>query len=640
MASQRLFDRFEIITRISSGILQVYLAREKSTGNDALVREFPVDGAGWKAEEIADRAKKRLDELEPGIDLTHFADADVSADGHRAWVVVWAVKDASVSADAGSPTQAPVAEPALQPAAPVFPAAPPAAGEPGEFTKMFAPPKPAARHIQTAEPISLAGGNAPPPQAIRNAPPPQAKPMEEGEFTRMFGAPVSATPATPNVSEPAKAVPPSAPPSAPPAAPSGAATNIFDVMSQKGVQKSTPPANPFPDAPKSDDAGSTMVFGAMPRSPVVEQKVVSRDPAAPPANKEAVGEFTRMFGGAPTTPVGEPHASGKATPVDPFEAAIAKSSANETPGLYTQLFSGVKLSGPDPALKGPAHPAKPAPPAAPVTPFEAPKSGPGEFTQMFQKAKLPTNMPPTTSSPFGDAYGDAAPGELTQLFTMKTPSAHEPVSDPFAAFGTPTAAPSGSPESLTQILSHTPATPVTQPPVAPPPIAAQPVGGGATHIFSQPQPVAPSAPPSPAGPGEYTRIIGAPTMTPPAAAATPSSTAPAGGGIQGAMPQVSGPQVSGPQFSGPQFSGPQFSGASVTPPSMMAPSMTAPSVQGPYVQAPQVSTPTFQAPSPSAPSAAPAEKKGLGAYMPLIIILNVLVILAIILVAYFALKHH
>ena len=72
-----------------------------------------------------------------------------------------------------------------------------------------------------------------------------------------------------------------------------------------------------------------------------------------------------------------------------------------------------------------------------------------------------------------------------------------------------------------------------------------------------------------------------------------------------------------------------------TPPSMMAPSMTAPSVRGP-----QMSTPTFQAPSPSAPAAAPTEKKGLGAYMPLIIILNVLVILAIILVAYFALKHH
>lgn len=73
----------------------------------------------------------------------------------------------------------------------------------------------------------------------------------------------------------------------------------------------------------------------------------------------------------------------------------------------------------------------------------------------------------------------------------------------------------------------------------------------------------------------------------------------------------------------------------MTPPSIMAPSMTPPSMQ-----APQITAPTLQAPSAAAPSAAPSGKKGLGAYMPLIIILNVLVILAILLVAYFALKHH
>lgn len=59
-------------------------------------------------------------------------------------------------------------------------------------------------------------------------------------------------------------------------------------------------------------------------------------------------------------------------------------------------------------------------------------------------------------------------------------------------------------------------------------------------------------------------------------------------------------------------------------------------MQPPSMQPPQFSGPNIQAPGP----AAPAEKKGLSGYMPLIIILNVLVILAILLVAFFALKHH
>ena len=52
------------------------------------------------------------------------------------------------------------------------------------------------------------------------------------------------------------------------------------------------------------------------------------------------------------------------------------------------------------------------------------------------------------------------------------------------------------------------------------------------------------------------------------------------------------------------------------------------------MQAPQMQAPTM------APPAAAPEKKPLGGYLPLIIILNVLVILAIVLVLYFALRHH
>ena len=619
MASQRLFDRFEIITRISSGILQVFLARERKSGADALVREFPVDGSGWGPDEILDKAKARLAELDPGIDLSHFADADLSADKLKAWVIVWAVKDIAAEEEvAPTDTAAPPNPPDVRP---LQPAVTPPASEPGEFTRVFAPPKPAARHIQTVEPISLVGGTPLPKEAIRNVPPPQNQPMESGEFTRIFGAPVSHTPAAPPPSQVVDA----GPTVPPPATSSQAKDEVRNILEL------------FGQAPRTKDASEPTVTSS-PLAPPPDPKNV------PSPKPNAVGEFTRSFGAAPSAPIGEPHALPSPN-ADPFEQALrgAPSANKDAPGLYTQVFRAPKLTAPDPALKGPAAPRSPADPWPAAKP-EAPKTAPGEFTRMFQNSEQPSGPTPSpASSPVfpGTPTGDT-PGDLTQLFAMKTPSRQEPGQDPFAAF-VPPPTPSGSPESLTQILSRPPQSQAqpSSPPIAakpfPPatPVAHEVVSSGATHVFSQPRPQSPVAPATPSGPGEYTRIISAPRPSEPAPPQQPPAQSANPNVLAGAMPQVSGPQFYGPQVSGPQFSGPQVSG-----PRYSAPSVQAPYVQPPYVQPPQVGPMSFPASAPPTSATAPAEKKGISAYMPLIIILNVLVILAILLVAFFALRHH
>ena len=699
MSTQRLFDRFDINTRISSGIIQVYSAREHSSGREALVHEFPADAQGWKPEELADKAKARISELEPGMDLALFADADVSDDRRRAMVVLWAGKPEPA---AEPNTIAPPPEPA-NPFATATPAVPPSEtpAEPGEFTRLFSPPKPAARHIQTAEPISLAG-KTPPKEVIRQTPPPTTQPMEAHEFTRVFGAPT----------QPQGATKPMVPIQTPPAA-SPAKDEVRNILELFSGTKPAKPGEPAGASETPSGRETTQAFGSAPGMPVPEAAAPPRTGATTPspAKPEAAGEFTRMFGAPSSTPMGEGHIGPSQPPADPFSQVVkAAPPQSNQPGAFTQLFKGPKLSGPDPALLGPGHqrnpavdwktpPSPPAPPsqkaAAPDTTKPAPSNAaPGEFTQLFQAGHSATPTPspmatPPSASPFAstgsEAHGEFtkmfqkappaapvpsplgspsaspfaaanpdAPGELTKLFSMSpTPAPQTPAKDPFAAFSAP-AAPAGSQESLTQILSRasqtppkgTPALTPATPPASSSPFNASPAGGGATHIFNQPTAAAPTAPTPPSGPGEYTRIISggqspagsqaAPPMAPPAQAATPNA-------IAGAMPQVSGPQFSGPQFSGPQFSGPQVAGPQFGAPSMQAPSVQgpyvqAPQVQGPYMQTPQVAAPTFQAPTAAPPTAAP-EKKGIGSYMPLIIILNVLVILAIVLVAYFALKH-
>ncbi|HEY3928416.1 MAG TPA: hypothetical protein VGL89_08580 [Candidatus Koribacter sp.] len=685
MSTQRLFDRFDINTRISSGIIQIYSAREHSSGRDALVHEFPADAQGWKPEEFADKAKARMAELEPGIDAVLFADADVSDDRRRAMVVLWAAKVESATESPKTETPAPT--PAPDPFAGVTPAAPPNAGpaEPGEFTRLFSPPKPAARHIQTAEPISLAG-KTPPQEVIRQTPPPTAKPMEEHEFTRTFG-----TPAQPQATTRPMAAMHTPLPTEPP---KDEVRNILELFSGGPQPPATQPSKPAEAKPAAQ--GFTQAFGMPPSTPIGEAASAPHPPTMQPtpSKPEPGGEFTRTFGTAPATPIGEGHAAPGKPAADPF-SQIVKSPPKKPgdPGAYTQLFKEPKLSGPDPALMGPGYrKPQPTPPTQKASPPEPPKPAPspatpGEFTQMFQAGHSPTPSPdvkppsaspfansssdphgeftkmfqnartgaptpsplapPASSSPFERASSDA-PGELTKLFSMRPmPAPQTPPQDPFAAFGTPP--PAGSPESLTQILSRAAQTPpkgtpsLTPASPSPSPFNASPVGGGATHIFNQPTAPTPATPAPPSGPGEYTRIIAGGQVPPPPQGVPPAPTPPQSavpGALAGAMPQVSGPQFSGPQFSGPQVAGPQFGAPSMQAPSVQAPYVQPPSVQGPYMQAPQVAAPTFQAPPAAVPTPAAPEKKGMSAYMPLIVILNVLVILAIVLVAYFALRHH
>lgn len=333
---------------------------------------------------------------------------------------------------------------------------------------------------------------------------------------------------------------------------------------------------------------------------------------APPTARSS--GFTELFGSPQTA---APGPESKSTPVSTFES--------KAPG-FTELFK-------------PQAPAAQAMPTAqqPLSPLSA-QPGTGRFTELFKSQPTSASDPkPAAPTPFS---GSGASG-FTELFknpaTPSQPAATPPVS--------PTQAESGA-GGFTQLFKGSVASPKPNP-VSPKPageltrmisgsdLGAQPPSqgspsvapqGGATRLFTAGA-SAPAMAPLPAGPSEYTRIVSPRQLkdlqqAAPAAnnsAATPSP-------IQMAPP-AGVPAVPSPQFATPQ------------PPTVAAP-WQPPQVQpvSPYgLQPPQVpSAPAAFPPAPAA--AAPKAESKLLTYLPLIIGLNVLFLIAVLLILLFALK--
>ena len=159
---------------------------------------------------------------------------------------------------------------------------------------------------------------------------------------------------------------------------------------------------------------------------------------------------------------------------------------------------------------------------------------------------------------------------------------------------------------------------------APPSAALRPMWGNEekgeqSRVFSAPpaEPVV-NRPPTPAGPSEFTRIIsGGPRNAPPPPVEAPQPTSPPPQAV--AIPAFTPPAIAMPQA--PAF--PQ----APQPPAFQMPAaaqMTPPQMAAPPVPAPQAPSPTAKAAS----------------YLPLIIVLNVVLIMGIALLLYFALKPH
>lgn len=309
------------------------------------------------------------------------------------------------------------------------------------------------------------------------------------------------------------------------------------------------------------------------------------------------GEFTRMF---------QAPAAGSA-PEPPKPAAPAD------PGEFTRMFQAPASERETEIMPPPQAP----PPVPPPGPTPAPKSEQaGEFTRMFQAP----GKEPASSAPQAPAG--------TQFTRVFGPPAAEKPAAPKAP------APAG-PGDFTRFFQGDPGT-SGKPPAPGPRSSAPPPGGQFTRMFERnPMGESPSAGQGSAG--EFTRIFGKAQAPPPEPVAQPVPPAPPrpsetpgeftrmfeSPGAPPVPPPAPAPPA--PQYPPPQFQAPQF----------QPPQAQMPQYQPPQFQAPQLQTPQYQAP---APQAAPLAAGKPTNYLPLVLILAALLVVAVAMAVYFAVR--
>ncbi len=344
-----------------------------------------------------------------------------------------------------------------------------------------------------------------------------------------------------------------------------------------------------------------VVSGALDASGSFEQWLRSRAgvpplPAAPaassaspasassviPAAEPVGGEFTKLFRSAEESPMGrEPDRA-------PPELKPAAPSAS---GSFTALFQPgqIRAAGADKPLdasgviKSAREPAAPAAPAAPADPPPATPPAPGSFTDLFHSSGAPgATVPP----PPGGSAGPSVPMRSLRVSTPGSadspPASSAPLAPPLMGAAAPPA-----------------------PPLPPPRMgAAPPPAPLAAPVMHSPD--LPAAPPLPAAGGANRGYV-LPTMIAPEPHAGPMPHPAARPGRSDFTRIVSGRAILGD--------------APAAPPPPFPPAAAA---------APP--------PAPAAPSPPSPPEAAKGSYLPLIIVLNVVLILAVGLVLYFALK--
>jgi hypothetical protein len=250
-------------------------------------------------------------------------------------------------------------------------------------------------------------------------------------------------------------------------------------------------------------------------------------------------------------------------------------------------------------FRGPFDGERPAetPAILPKLPDAPQRNAPGEFTRVFGSGKssdLPAPSP--LHSPVGDFSRQDEAGGSTQIFSgVGQPAVAPPANTPSQTWDPVAPKSEVSPLSKEAAWTAPPlrASPPVTPSIEPIPQKASvsgtlrepepPMPAGATHVFSVVRPPLSSPPPVAGGPSEYTRII------------------------SGGMGSNTADKVP------------------IAPPKAAAP--TPPKFAPPAAPAAPKAPEMGKAPKPKA------------SYLPLVIILNVLLFLAILLIVYFELKH-
>jgi hypothetical protein len=364
-------------------------------------------------------------------------------------------------------------------------------------------------------------------------------------------------------------------------------------------------------------------------SPPVAPLPVTPPPVAPQAPAKPAGDFTRMFG-APTNPA-TPVPSAP-TPVPPLVPAL--------PPAPPPFVPPVVLQSPPPVALPVAPPLSPAPSVPlPAVPHAAPVVGEGEFTRMFRgpAPAMPTKPKDDVRSPFVASPPPPAPpivaaplappalppakaaASVDELFgTLPPASSLPPVAMPYAPpipvrQNAPPASPFGSPPSAAPSgrQGGLGASPIGNPSANVPPLNLPPFGR------SQPTP-----PPLSSGPGASTPV--------PSTLGSPIPGSPLGLPSLPSLPPLPPPAENAPMFPG------GGAGNAVSP--LGAGRATPASRGGVYTEMIQrsVTPPPVVAIEKKPAANVPARKKNIP--LGLIIALNAVLILAVILIAYFVFR--
>jgi hypothetical protein len=393
-----------------------------------------------------------------------------------------------------------------------------------------------------------------------------------------------------------------------------AANFDFGAGPADGDQK-TPPARP---SSASDNGEFTAIFGhgspaGTPAPPSPPKPVPSEDlppswqEQAPPAN-QGQGEFTRIFvKGAPTpskpvAKISEP-ASEAVPPRAKGFSSPGISDAASAQASFSQFFKPISK-----ADAAPAEPAKPpSPPAFRPGPSRAnstpdPFSMDSSFAPPAREPSTPAQDPQSITSLIQALSSQAsavagARASETAPYRQESPAPFQPVAKPSA----PSEFESGGVTQFIQRLAEMPPAPVAEtPPVVP--------------VREQDS-----------GPGEYTRIIAAPTRpiaNPPAAPAVSPAPAP------------SAPPLT-PAFVRPVIPAMPAVPAIPTTPSVAAHAASYPSPMA-AMQPPAIPVPHL--PPVPAPPAVAAPKGKLEALVPMLLVVNTFLLVVILVVMIFLIK--
>ncbi len=361
------------------------------------------------------------------------------------------------------------------------------------------------------------------------------------------------------------------------------------------------------------------------------------------------GEFTAIFGsGNPTTPPAPPPAPPRPAPseVSPPQWSEQDPAAKHGHGEFSRIFVKGASAAPQPSARIPDPATEATPPRAKG--FSSPgvsdaASAQTSFSQFFKPPSKPESAPAQPIQPRSVAS-----------FRPETPRTSS-APDPFRSespFDTPVNKPISSgqdPQSITSLIQSLSSQPSSgagsrasepspyrsesQPPfqpVAKPSAPPEFESGGVTQFIQRlaemppaPQVETPVAPPireHGSGPGEYTRIISAPTRPVASAPAAPTaSPAPA------AVPLPT-----------PAFVRPVVPAMPVVPAIPSTPAIASHHAPMPAMQPPAIPAPHL--PPMPAPPAVAAPKGKLEALVPMLLVVNTFLLVAILVVMIFLIK--